>query len=226
MEKKILIVEDDILAATYLCELLEENGYEIVDVVTTGADAIKKAKALSPDLILMDILLKDQVSGCDAAFQISQNNPNIIIIFLTAHADKEMIEYAKKSKASAYLMKPYRDEEILATMSVILFKKQDQYLKKNSYIVKLKNGYSFNLQTLSLSKAKKHIPLTPVKNRLIEILAKNTDIVVPHSQICNFIWGERREPATLRSLVYRTKQVIGEDLINNISGVGYSINSK
>jgi DNA-binding response OmpR family regulator len=137
-----------------------------------------------------------------------------------------MIEYAKKSKASAYLMKPYRDKEILATISVTLWKEQNYYSKKNANIVKIKNNYTFNLQTLTLSKAKKHIPLTPVKNKLIEILAKNIDIVVPHTQICNFIWGEPRELATLRSLVYRTKQAIGEDLIRNVNGVGYSLKSK
>ena len=224
--KKILIVEDDILSATYLRQLLEEAGYTIVGVVTRGEDAIRGAEILEPDLILMDVLLKDHLSGCEAALEISQKKPDVDIIFLTAHIDKEMLEYAKNSNACAYLMKPYRDDEILAMVYLTLCKDKYQNPLNHSDVIKLKNGYCFNMQTLTLNKADKHIPLTPGKSKLIEILVKNLDTIVPHNQISNFIWGEPREASTLRSLVYRTKQAIGEDLINNVNGVGYSINSK
>ena len=224
--KKILIVEDDVLSANYLRELLEEADYEIVGIVTKGENAIKEAELLSPNLILMDILLKDHVSGCEAALEISQKNPDIDIIFLTAHVNEEMLQFAKKSNACAYLMKPYRDDEILATIYLTLFRDKYQNTLNCSNVVKLKNDYCFDMQTLRLSRVEKHIPLTPSKSKLIEILVQNIDTVVSHEQISNFIWGEPRESSTLRSLVYRIKQTIGEDLVNNIHGVGYSINSK
>jgi DNA-binding response OmpR family regulator len=224
--KSILIVEDDVLSAIYLKELLEEANYNIIGVVSKGEDAIKNAEILSPNLILMDVLLKDHISGCEAALKISKNNPNISIIFLTAHADKEMLEYAKRSNACAYLMKPYHDDEILATVYLTLHRNKYQNFENHLGRIKLKNGYSFDMQTLILGKADKHIPLTTSKSKLVEILVQNVDNVVSYNQLSNFIWGEPREPSTLRSLIYRTKQTIGEELITNVNGVGYSINSK
>jgi DNA-binding response OmpR family regulator len=222
-KKKILIVEDDILASTYLKELLETE-YTIVS--RTGKDAIQKTEDLKPDLILMDVLLQDNISGSEAALEISKKNEQIIIIFLTAHTDKEMLEYAQKSHACAYLTKPYRDDEILATIQVVLWNKSYHHTKDYQGTIKLKNDFSFDLKTHTLYKNKKEIPLTPSKNRLIEILSRNIDTAVSYEQIGNFIWGEPREPSTLRSLVYRTKQAIKDDLITNLNGIGYTIKSK
>lgn len=224
--QNILIVEDDNISAAYLQAILEKNGYIVVGIVDKGADAIQQARDKKPDLVLMDILLKDNIRGCDAALQINQNNPNIAIVFLTAYAEDAMIELALQSNARAYLMKPYNEREILATIRVILSLKQKENLSSSSNIIKLKNDFSFDLETLMLEKSGKQIPLTPNKNRLIEVLVRHINTTISHKQLCLFIWGEFRETGTLRTLVYRTKQEVGEDLITNLNGVGYSITSK
>jgi DNA-binding response OmpR family regulator len=120
-------------------------------------------------------------------------------------------------------MKPYREKEILATIRMVLSQKEKQNILNQSHIVKLKNNFYFDTQRLVLTKDNKQIPLTPSQSKLIEVLVKNLNTTISNEYICNFIWGEYREGNTLRSLIHRTKQTIGENLINNIKKVGYSI---
>jgi len=92
---------------------------------TLSKEAIEQCKLFSPDLVLMDIMLKEQMSGCEAALQIKQYNQQIEIIFLSAFADREMIDYAVDCEACGYLMKPYRGNEIMATIRLALSHPQE-----------------------------------------------------------------------------------------------------
>lgn len=116
IKKKILIVEDEPLFSNYLKNLLLQENYEVVGIVERGLDAISFARMCQPDLILMDVMLKGSMSGSEAAVEIHQRDKSIKIIFLTAYAEAEMIEYAVNAEVMAYLLKPYRDNEILATI--------------------------------------------------------------------------------------------------------------
>jgi len=222
--KRILIVEDDIFSAEYLSMILEEAGYEVIGIIASAEESIVEAKALKPDLILMDIILRDKLTGCEAAVQIKQNQKDCKIVFLTAHAEAEMIEYAQQSQANSYLLKPYRDEEILATLAVIFSQDQEPEIREVEE-VRLSYGFSFNFTKRQLIKDGKHIPLTETKLKLVEYLAKNVDTTVSSEQICQVIWGETRSNNTLRSLIFRIKQAVGYELISNATGAGYVIKS-
>lgn len=73
---KILVVEDEALTGMELQKKLIQWGYDVVDIVSSGEDAVKKAMELEPDLILMDILLKGCMNGIDAAKIIRKNKEN------------------------------------------------------------------------------------------------------------------------------------------------------
>ncbi len=222
--RKILIVEDDRLSAEYLREILEEVGYKVVGIVASAEDSIIEAKLFEPDLILMDIILKGQLTGCEAAVRIKQNQKECKIVFLTAHAEAEMIDYAKQCQANSYLLKPYRDEEILATIAVV-FSQNEAIPSTKVEEVNLSHGFSFNFKKCHLAKDGKQVPLNNSKLKLVEFLAKNVNTAVSNEQICQVIWGELKSNSTLRSLIYRIKQDIGTDLINNANGAGYVIRS-
>lgn len=115
---RIVIVEDDVIPANYLKKILELEGHEVIAMIASGVEAIEVAKREKPDLIFMDVMLKDHISGAEAATKIHYAYPEILIVFLTAYSDKEMIDYAVESEAFAYLLKPYRDQEILATLKL------------------------------------------------------------------------------------------------------------
>jgi len=222
-KKRILIVEDEAISAEYLQDILIEEGYEIVAIVDKGADAIKTALSLKPDLILMDIILKDHISGCEAAVQIHQRNRELQIIFLTAYADDEMIEYAMEADALAYLMKPYREEEILATIKLLFSHSETLLPIEERENIKLCNGYVFNTKKHRLLKGKQEIHLSKKTLKLVEILIKNKNISVSNEQLCTYIWGEPKNDRTLRSLIYRMRHIVNCNMIENVNGLGYKI---
>ncbi len=221
--KRILIVEDDLISAEYIKELLIEQNYEVYEISDTAADAIKQAKKFKPDLILMDIMLKGQMSGLEAAMQIHQDNPNIKIIFLTAYSEEEMIEYAVDANADAYLLKPYRDDEILATIKLQLADNSQKPQAKETDDIMLKGGYRYNTKLCRLFKGNEEVAIGKTPLKLIDILVKNINVSVSNEQICTYIWGERKNDKTLRSLIHRIRSKISHDIIQNINGLGYKI---
>lgn len=222
--KSILIVEDELISAEYLKEILENEGYRVVNIVDTAEEAISQYKFYHPDVVLMDIMLKESISGSEAALKIKQYNREAKIIFLTAYATDEMLEYAVEAEAYGYLMKPYREEEILATIKLafIHVHEGEEQLSNVEKIV-LKNDFVYDMQQKRLMKNGREVPLGKTKLRLIEILAKNKNTTVSHEQLCAFVWGGQRSDETLRSLIHRIRGIIGNEMIKNINGVGYEI---
>ncbi len=223
-KKTIFIVEDDLLSAEYLKEFLVNDGYEILNIVDSGEEAIQACKTIHPDILLMDIMLKGKLSGCEAAVQIKHFHPECKIIFLTAFSEPEMIDYAVESKAYAYLMKPYREKEILATIKMVLKQDAISSIKKGEDdLISLKNHFFFDSKQRRLYRNEEVIPLTSKKTKLIELLAKNKNNTVSNEQICLYVWNELKSNSTLRSLIHRFRSAINDDIITNINGVGYGV---
>jgi len=221
----VLIVEDDLLSAEYLKEILIREEFDVLAIIDNGEEAIRKCKTVKADIILMDIVLKGQLSGCEAAVEIKHEHPKCNIIFLTAFADPEMIDYAADAKAAAYLMKPYREQEILATIRVVLAQDRRPSETEETGLIPLKRGFVFDSKRIALYRDGKEIPLTSKKLKFIELMAKNKNHMVSSEQICQHVWNEPKSSSTLRSLIYRFRSEIGDDIITNVSGAGYSITS-
>ena len=121
MEKiKLLIVEDEAIIAKNIESKLIKAGYEVVDTVYTGRDAIKSAIEKSPDIILLDIKLKGEISGIEAAEKIKQQR-DIPVIFLTSYTDEDTFEKAKLTEPAAYLSKPFNLDELNRIIQLTLF---------------------------------------------------------------------------------------------------------
>jgi PAS domain S-box-containing protein len=108
---RILIVEDEGLTAMGLQRKLKFWGYDVPTFVFSKKEAVKKAKEIKPDLILMDIVLKGEGDGIDAVREI-KNNLDIPIIYLTAYSDEETIKRADITDPFDYIMKPFKENEL------------------------------------------------------------------------------------------------------------------
>ena len=117
--KKILVVEDELIAAKSLAKKLNRAGYEVIDIVSYGEKAIKVALEEQPDLVLMDIQLKGNVDGIEARTEIGKQLP-IPVIYVTAYADKETMEKAWATKPYGYLLKPFKFPQVLTTIEMAL----------------------------------------------------------------------------------------------------------
>lgn len=124
-EVKILIVEDERILALGLKKKLEKLGFKVTNTASTGNEAIVSVKEDKPDLILMDIVLKGEMDGIDAA-KLIINLHNIPIIYLTAYADDKTISRAVETYPYGYLMKPYKERELKANIDMALHKFQSE----------------------------------------------------------------------------------------------------
>ena len=118
---KILIAEDEQIVAKNIEKRLTADGYQVVASVSTGEDAIEKAKLYSPDIILMDIKLKGKIDGIETA-DILRRNFQLPVIFLTSYADEETFQRAKSTEPFGYLIKPFDNKELNRVVELALYK--------------------------------------------------------------------------------------------------------
>ena len=117
---RILIVEDEGLVAEDLKETLNGIGYEVPGIADTGEGAIALAAEHQPDLILMDINLSGDMDGITAGGEI-RSRWGIPIIYLTAFATQAIIDRAKKTVPSGYILKPFNERQIQTAIEIALY---------------------------------------------------------------------------------------------------------
>ena len=117
----VLVVEDEFIIANYIKKTLRDLGYEVPAVASTGEDAIKKAGEFNPDIVLMDIVLKGEMDGIQAAYQICSRY-KIPIIYLTAYEDEDTLDRAKITEPLGYILKPFQESDLHITLEMALYK--------------------------------------------------------------------------------------------------------
>lgn len=125
---KILVVEDESIIALNIKKKLKSFGYTVPAIVTTGEEAVKMAEITFPDLILMDVRLKGEMDGIDAADEIRKRF-GIPIIFLTSYSDNEVLERAKRTEPYGYIVKPFKANDLHSNIEIALYKFE---MEKNS----------------------------------------------------------------------------------------------
>ncbi len=132
-QEQILVVEDESVVALNIRNRLRRDGYNVPTVATTGEEAIRKASELKPDLVLMDIVLKNDLDGVDAAAAI-RREMDIPIIYLTAHADKDTVQRAKLTEPYGYILKPFQAKELYTAIELALHKhRHDRRLRRANH---------------------------------------------------------------------------------------------
>lgn len=120
MQKElILIVEDDLIVAKDMKEILEHEGYRVINNVTNYNVAIAEFDSKKPDLVLIDISLSDSSDGIDLANYIHKNSKTPFI-YVTSHCDKVTLERVKSTRPYGYIIKPFRETDIITNTSLIL----------------------------------------------------------------------------------------------------------
>ena len=107
----ILIIEDEALIASYIREVLEESGFLIAGVASTGAEALSLAGESRPDLALVDIKLSGPMDGIEVAVLL-HDRFNVRSLFLSAIADPQTMERARQAAPLGFLEKPFRPSQV------------------------------------------------------------------------------------------------------------------
>lgn len=131
MEKlNIFIVEDESIVAKDIQNNLIKLGYNVLGIANNGKDAIDQIKELNPDVVLMDIMIKGDLTGIEVAEQI-RKFVNVPVIFLTAYADESTLSRAKVTEPYGYILKPFKEIDLHSTIEMAVYKHQkDAALQK------------------------------------------------------------------------------------------------
>ncbi len=117
-KKRVLLVEDDEIIAFLHKHFLEKCGFETIETVDTGIEAIEDVRAMLPDTVLMDIRINGEMDGIETAQKIREFS-DAPIIFLTGNSDDGTLERAKLTSKSGYLIKPIRQEDLCEAIAQI-----------------------------------------------------------------------------------------------------------
>jgi PAS domain S-box-containing protein len=130
-EVKILIVEDESIVAMDIKHRAEGLGYEVTAITPSGEEALENVISNRPDLVLMDIVLKGEMDGIEAAQKI-RDAYDIPVVYLTAYSDERTLKRAKITEPFGYIIKPFEDRELHSAVEVALYKHQMESKLKES----------------------------------------------------------------------------------------------
>lgn len=206
---KIIVVEDESIVAEDIKRSLQNMGYIVPAIVSTGEDAIKKAGELMPDMILMDIVLRGEMNGIEAAGRI-RSDLKIPVIYLTAYTDENILQQAKLTEPFGYIIKPFEDKELHSVIEMALYKNRMEIKLRESQEWLSTVLHSIGDAVIATDKAGNVIFMNPIAEKLTgwdQSEAKGRDL----ENVFNIINEATEEPA-----VNPVQKVISEGRILKI----------
>jgi len=225
--KRILAVDDEIDILDILSYSLKREGYDVV-TVETGEDCLKKAKQLTPDLILLDLMLPgiDGLTVCKM-LKADEKLRNIPVIMLTAKGDESDIVIGLELGADDYITKPFSSKVVSARIKTALRRTEDT--NSNEKPIIKQHGVLLDATTREISVNGVEVKLTYSEFEVLRLLASHPGWVYTRNQIVNEIKGDDY-PVTERAIdvqIVGLRKKLGESgkLIETIRGVGYRFTS-
>jgi DNA-binding response OmpR family regulator len=207
---RLLIVEDDGVAAEVLAKGLREQAYA-VDVAADGRAALDRALMYESDLIVLDVMLPE-IDGLEVCRRIRKRGRAVPIIMLTARTGIEERVEGLDAGADDYLPKPFHFSELVARIRALL--RRGPVLGPS---VQRVADLSIDTRTRRVERNGLPIELTTKEYTLLAYLARRRDQVVTRTDISEHVWDERFDPMS---------NVITKRLIHTRRGAGYVLSAK
>ncbi|PEZ03697.1 DNA-binding response regulator [Bacillus sp. AFS018417] len=233
MNKRILVVEDEVQIARVLQLELEYEGYEVL-VKYDGKSGLEIALHENLDLILLDLMLPE-LSGIEVLRRLRKAGIHVPVILLTARnttLDKVM---SLDQGANDYVTKPFEMEELLARVRSSIRSNTmitaGVPLNEQTPLLSIAD-LSVNMDTREVTRNGKSISLTPKEYDLLVYLLTNKNKIVTREGILTHVWGYEYEGETnvidvyIRHLRKKIDEEFSSPLIHTIRGIGYSIREK
>jgi DNA-binding response OmpR family regulator len=213
---KILLLEDDILFAETLIDLLQEAEHQVTHA-TNGQSALDITFGKKFDLYLLDINVPI-INGITFLQELRDSLDKTPAIFLTSHKDKEVLKRGFLSGADDYLRKPFDADELLLRINAIL--KRTNCTISNSFALLYHDMIHKRILYKNME-----LDLSKKEYQLLALLMKHIDYTVPKEMILNELWSsnEGGSDGAIRVYIARIKQLVPEIGIENIRGIGYRL---
>jgi signal transduction histidine kinase len=132
---RVVIVEDERLVARDIAQILQDEGYVICAIASDGETAIKNILDSAPDLVLLDIRIKGAIDGIDVA-KFIQSFCDIPLVYLSAFSDAETLKRAQLTNPMGYVVKPFRSEQLLSTITIALTTHSAKHTEQQESVLK------------------------------------------------------------------------------------------
>lgn len=221
---KMLIVEDEIVAAMELKSEAEKLNCVVTEIVYTKKKVFNAIQKDEPDIILMDIKLGKNQDGIDLVKEI-QERKSIPVVYITAYSDEDTMQRAFSTNPIGYIVKPFKSEELKTNIQLAIYKLSILPAKHiNPQYHSLGDGFYFDLVENNLYYHDNFIKLGMKELGLLSILINANHNIVQNSTLEEAIWnGNIPSQSALRTLVYRLKGKLGNNIIEVIYGYGYRL---
>ena len=219
MAYKILLVDDEPDILEIISYSLESAGYKIYKA-NNGLEAIKIAKKIIPDLIIMDLMMPHMngIDACDAIRK-SDNLNDVIITFLSARGEDFSKIAGFEAGADDYITKPIKPKVLLSKVKALLRRKNSEQVQTiiqiNDLIID-RSKYSVNLKGIELNLPRKEF-------ELLYLLVSSPNTVFTREKILDVVWGSDVivGDRTIDVHIRKIREKIGASSFKTIKGVGY-----
>jgi two-component system, LytTR family, response regulator LytT len=177
MAIQILIVEDESIVRKDIERSLIRLGYQIAGQADTGEKAIEIAGKVKPDIALMDIMLKGDMTGIEAA-EIIKSQQDIPVIFLTAYADDATLSKAKITEPHGYILKPFKEVDLHTTIEMALHKhKREQEIKVENELLRSLTSYKSTAEYLFIKHQSRLMKINTADVYYVEALKDYVQVI-------------------------------------------------
>ena len=216
-KQKILLLEDDLPLHETIKQFLEHNGYTIF----SAFDALEAKDILyeeSIDLMLLDIKVPYQ-NGFDFLLEAREDGNESPAVFITSLNSVEDVTRGFDVGCDDYIRKPFALKELKARVEVLIKRHFGTVLSE----IDLKNGYSFDIKTISLSKNGVRVALKNKELILLSLFLQHHNKLLTYEEIFQKLWSYHETPShgSLRAYVNTLRQYFGKESIETVKHKGY-----
>jgi DNA-binding response OmpR family regulator len=224
-QKRVLVVDDEPDTVMLLKQLLIQHGFN-VSGASSGQEGLKKISEISPDLILLDIMMPE-MDGMETLIEIRRTS-RVPVIIISAMDQKGQIVKALETGVDDYITKPFNNAEVIARVNAVL-RRTSSSVERN--VVSFpKVGLEVNLSSYEVVYKGRHMELTGKMFEVFSLLARSAPRVVTYQEISETVWGENSVAVRnrLKYLVYLLRQEFQKvdptvSIIENIDRLGYKL---
>jgi two-component system OmpR family response regulator len=215
---RVLLLEDEVMLQSAIVEYLRSIGYE-VDAFERGNEVYKQAKSSAYDLFIFDINTPD-IDGLTLLQTLQEEKIHVPTIFISAITQIEQISQAYALGCYDYLKKPFHLKELKLHIERLFSMSSIQ----PKHFVNISAMYSYDLQKEVLLFNGQEQPLTRKQTQIMHLFASNRNCIINFNMLRYYAWEDRPiENAIIRAEIYRLRQVLHEELIVTLKGVGYKL---
>ncbi|WP_231988958.1 MULTISPECIES: response regulator transcription factor [Nitratiruptor] len=215
-----MVLEDEYALRISIEEFLNDLGFEVISF-ERGDELLDALYSEPCDALLLDVKVPG-INGFELLKELREAGNEIPAIFITSMTHVDDLARGFELGCCDYIKKPFDLKELEVRLRNVL--KRECFGAKKE-IVELPNGYTYDLAAFELKQNGKSIPLTKQEKRILELLIKQRGNVVSIEQFCDEVWGEYVDSANIRVHITKLRKKIGKDIIKNVHGLGYKIDS-